>query len=106
MWEEPAAHHHKQGRQTDIPQHSEGMPKLYLPGAVRSQANGQKVMYRHIWQEALYLAEQIHKTDTAKDIYAMRKQTIERVFVDRQGQTRYALYTSSWLGSCHTMGHA
>ena len=28
------------------------------------------------------LAEQIRKTDVAKDIYAMRKQTIERVFAD------------------------
>ncbi len=28
------------------------------------------------------MAEQLRKTDTAKDIYAMRKQTIERVFAD------------------------
>ena len=39
-------------------------------------------MYRHIWQEALDLAEQLRKTQLAKDIYAMRKQTIERVFAD------------------------
>lgn len=45
-------------------------------------ANGQKVIYRHIWQEALDLAEQLRKTQLAKDIYAMRKQTIERVFAD------------------------
>ena len=28
------------------------------------------------------LAEQLRKTQLAKDIYAMRKQTIERVFAD------------------------
>ena len=47
-----------------------------------ASANGQKVIYRHIWQEELDFAEQLRKTDTAKDIYAMRKQTIERVFAD------------------------
>ena len=47
-----------------------------------ANAQGQKVMYRHIWQEAMDLAEQIRKTQLAKDIYAMRKQTIERVFAD------------------------
>ena len=45
-------------------------------------SNGQKVIYRHICQEALDLAEQLRKTQLAKDIYAMRKQTIERVFAD------------------------
>ena len=47
-----------------------------------ANAKGEKVMYRHIWQEALDLVEQIRKTELAKDIYAMRKQTIERVFAD------------------------
>ena len=36
----------------------------------------------HIWQEYLDLVEQIRKTDRAKEIYAQRKETIERVFVD------------------------
>ena len=47
-----------------------------------ANANGQKVMYRHIWQDAMDAAEQIRKTDVGKDLYAMRKQTIERVFAD------------------------
>ena len=47
-----------------------------------ANAKGQKVMYRHIWQEAMDLAEQLRKTELAKGIYAMRKQTIERVFAD------------------------
>ena len=36
----------------------------------------------HIWQEYLDLVEQIRKTDRAKEIYAQRKETIERVFAD------------------------
>ena len=36
----------------------------------------------HFWQEYLVLVEQIRKTDRAKEIYAQRKETIERVFVD------------------------
>ncbi len=43
---------------------------------------GQKLFTTHIWQEYLDLVEQIRKTDRAKDIYAQRKETIERVFAD------------------------
>ena len=43
---------------------------------------GQKVHTTHIWQEYLDLVEQIRKTDRAKEIYAQRKETIERVFAD------------------------
>ena len=43
---------------------------------------GQKVFTTHIWQEYLDLVEQIRKTDLAKEIYAQRKETIERVFAD------------------------
>ena len=43
---------------------------------------GQKVLTTHIWQEYLDLAEQIRRTDRAKEIYAQRKETIERVFAD------------------------
>ena len=43
---------------------------------------GQKVHMTHIWQEYLDLVEQIRKTSRAKDIYAQRKETIERGFAD------------------------
>lgn len=43
---------------------------------------GQKVHTTHIWQEYLDLVEQIRKTNRAKEIYAQRKETIERVFAD------------------------
>ena len=47
-----------------------------------ASAKGQKVLQRHIWQEAMDLAEQLRKTDLGKELYAMRKETIERVFAD------------------------
>lgn len=43
---------------------------------------GQKLLTTHIWQEYLDLVEELRKTERGKDIYAMRKQTIERVFAD------------------------
>ena len=43
---------------------------------------GQKLLTTHIWQEYLDLVEQLRKTKRGKDIYAMRKETIERVFAD------------------------
>ena len=43
---------------------------------------GQNVHMTHIWQEYLDLVKQIRKTDRAKEIYAQRKETIERVFAD------------------------
>ena len=36
----------------------------------------------HIWQEYLDLVEQLRKTERGKELYAMRKETIERVFAD------------------------
>ena len=54
------------------------------PSRAKCGANekGQKILTTHIWQEYLDLVEQIRKTDLAKDIYAQRKETIERVFAD------------------------
>ena len=39
-------------------------------------------MTTHIWQEYLDLVEQLRRTERGKEIYAMRKETIERVFAD------------------------
>ena len=54
------------------------------PCRVKCGANekGQKIFTTHIWQEYLDIVEQIRKTERAKDIYAQRKETIERVFAD------------------------
>ena len=43
---------------------------------------GQKILQTHIWQEYLDLVEQLRRTERGKEIYAMRKETIERVFAD------------------------
>lgn len=43
---------------------------------------GQRMLTTHIWQEYLDLVEQLRKTEYGKKIYAMRKETIERVFAD------------------------
>jgi transposase len=62
------------------------MPKdcVSCPCKAKCGANekGQKVHTTHIWQEYLDLVEQIRKTSRAKEIYAQRKETIERVFAD------------------------
>ena len=66
--------------------------------------NGQKVLQRHVWQEYLDLVEQIRKTERGKDIYAMRQQTIERVFGDakekhamRYTQHRGLTQVTNWV---------
>ena len=43
-------------------------------------------MATHIWQEYLDLVEQLRRTERGKQIYAMRKDTIERVFADAKGK--------------------
>jgi hypothetical protein len=61
------------------PKHCICCPHKHLCGA---NEKGQKILTRHIWQEHLDLAEQLRKTERGKEIYAMRKETIERVFGD------------------------
>lgn len=51
-------------------------------GKCGANEKGQKIFTRHIWQEYLELVEQIRKTDRGKELYAKRKETIERVFAD------------------------
>ena len=48
----------------------------------KANKKGQKVFTAHIWQEYLDIVESIRKTDLGKQIYAQRKETIERVFAD------------------------
>ena len=57
---------------------------LHCSCKVKCGANekGQKLFTAHIWQEYLDLVEQIRKTERGKEIYAKRKETIERVFAD------------------------
>ncbi|WP_202078814.1 IS1182 family transposase [Caldalkalibacillus salinus] len=41
-----------------------------------------KQIHRHVWQDYLDEVEHLRHTDKNKEIYAMRKETIERVFAD------------------------
>lgn len=50
--------------------------------ACGANAKGQRVLTTHIWQEYLDLAEQLRKSERGQEIYALRKETIERVFAD------------------------
>ena len=59
--------------------HCKNCPYKALCGA---NEKGQKVITTHIWQEYLDLVEQLRRTEQGKEIYAMRKETIERVFAD------------------------
>ena len=66
--------------------------------------NGQKVLQTHIWQEYLDIVEALRKTERGKELYAKRKETIERVFADakekhamRYTQHRGLARVSSWV---------
>jgi len=60
---------------------------------------GQKILTTHIWQEYLDLVEQLRKTERGKEIYAMRKQTIERVFAD--AKEKHAMRYTHHRGLAH-----
>lgn len=61
------------------PSECRGCPKREKCGA---RGNGQKMIQRHIWAEHLELAEELRKTRYGKRLYALRKESIERVFAD------------------------
>ena len=71
----------RNGKRTyrNIPQQCADCPCKAKCGA---NEKGQKIHTTHIWQEYLDLVEQIRKTERGKEIYAKRKETIERVFAD------------------------
>lgn len=65
---------------------------------------GQKILQTHIWQEYLDIVEALRKTGQGKELYAKRKETIERVFADakekhamRYTQHRSLARVSSWV---------
>ena len=56
--------------------------------------NCQKVVTRHVWEEYMELAEDVRHSPEGKEIYALRSQTIERVFADAKEKhfMRYTYY--------------
>lgn len=56
----------------------------------------QKVHERHIWNPHVEAADELRYTKRGKELYAKRKQTIERVFAD--GKEKYGLRYSPYKG--------
>ena len=54
----------------------------------------QKVVTRHVWEDYIELAEDVRHSDKGKEVYKLRKETIERVFADAKVQhgLRYKQY--------------
>ena len=71
----------KDGKRTyrSTPKHCRDCPCREACGA---NQKGERVLHTHIWQEYLDMVEQLRKTDVGKDIYARRKETVERIFAD------------------------
>lgn len=67
--------------------------------------NCTKVIERHIWEEDKEKAIALQKSKEGKEIYALRKQTIERVFGDgkRRHGLDYTLYTGFERVYDHTL---
>jgi transposase len=64
-------------------------PKLHQ---CTDSKNHQKLVTLHVWHEYLEMAEDIRHSDRGKEIYAQRKQTIERVFADAK-EKHFMRYT-------------
>lgn len=93
----------REGKRTyrSTPKHCRDCPCKALCGA---NEKGQKQLTTHIWQEYLDIVEQLRKTERGKELYAMRKETIERVFADakekhslRYTHHRGLIRVSSWV---------
>nr|AFN84588.1 transposase [uncultured bacterium scaffold00056] len=86
----------KDGKRTyrSTPRACKDCPCKHLCGA---NEKGQKILTTHIWQEHLNLVEQLRKTELGKELYAQRKQTIERVFADAKENTPCVIHiTEVW----------
>lgn len=57
--------------------------------ACGADESGQRIRTTHIWQEYLNLVEKLRKIERGKELYDIRKETIERVFADAKG--KYAM---------------
>ena len=93
----------KDGKRTyrSTPEHCKNCPCREVCGA---NEKGQKVLQTHIWQEYLDLIEQLRKTDVGKEVYAQRKETVERIFADakekhgmRYTHHRGLAHVSTWV---------
>lgn len=75
--------------------------------------NNTKVVTRHVWAEYLETAEEVRYTQLWKDIYPLRKETIERVFADakenhclrftRERGLKKNRHRTSMIFACHNL---
>ena len=69
-----------------ILQFTKSNPKICVNCPSRHQCTEskkhQKVVERHVWTDYMDLAEDVRHSPKGKEIYALRAQTIERVFAD------------------------
>ena len=81
----------KGGKRTyrSTPKRCKACPCKVLCGANEKR---QRIFTSHIWQEYLNIVEQPCKIECGRQIYAMRKQTIERVFADAKEKH------ANWIG--------
>lgn len=61
-----------------------------------SSKNCQKVVQKHLWQDYLELAEDYRHTPKYKELYDLRKETIERVFAD--AKEKYGMRFTQYRG--------
>jgi hypothetical protein len=73
-------------------------PKTCVGCPMRAQCTEskgcQKVVTRHVWEEYMELAQDVRHSDRGKEVYKLRKETIERVFADAKVKhgLRYTQY--------------
>ncbi|MFQ9471942.1 MAG: transposase [Oscillospiraceae bacterium] len=86
-------------KETDLPQLTQNLQRLSLQTVCGANESGQRILTTHIWQEYLDLVEHLRKTERGKELYAMRKETIERVFADAKKSTPCGIRTTEvWPG--------
>jgi len=73
-------------------------PKICMGCPMRTRCTEskscQKVVARHVWEEYMERAEDVRHSDKGREIYKLRKETIERVFADAKVKhgLRYTQY--------------
>jgi hypothetical protein len=58
------------------------MPKLSIAFKITQNKENKKLIERHVWEHYIEEADHLRHTPENKNIYARRKETIERVFAD------------------------
>lgn len=84
-----------------------------LRGKCTESKNMQKVIHRHVWEEYKEEAEEIRHTSLWKEVYPLRKETIERIFADCKEQHGFRFtrvrgllknkHQATFIFACHNL---